>query len=132
MTGPPGTGPLPGKVSRGSHEKQPRALSEERRVRVVGEDDILIEVCTPERLNRYLAAPNAEVKRRADGSIRLVRLRSHGDHRGYLGEGHGRSTVTTERVRNDFGALVGGDRNLKHKAFCEAWVNLAVEIRVSD
>jgi hypothetical protein len=68
-----------------------------------------------------LNAPNAEVRRRADGSIRLVQLRSMGDDRGHLGEFHGRSTVTTERVRNDWGKLVGSDLNLKHKETCTAW-----------
>lgn len=90
-------------------------------MRVVGEDDILIDVCTPDRLGRYLDAPNAEVKRRADGSIRLIRLRSIGDDRGHLGENHGRSTVTTERVRDDWGNLVGSDLNLKHKETCANW-----------
>ena len=90
-------------------------------MRVVGEDGVLIDVCPPDRLGRYLAAPNAEVKRRADGSIKLIRLRSMGDDRGHLGENHGRSTVTTERVRNDWGKLVGSDLNLKHKQSCAAW-----------
>ena len=88
---------------------------------MIGEDDVLVDVCTPDRLGRYLSAPNAEVKRRADGSIRLVRLLPKGDDRGHLGECHGRSTITTERVRNDWGALVGGDRNLKHKDTCGNW-----------
>jgi hypothetical protein len=87
----------------------------------VGENDVLVEVCSPEDAKRYLGAPNAEVKRRADGSIRLVRLRSVGDDRGHLGESHGRSTVTTERVRNDGGALVGSIFNLKHKESCATW-----------
>src|SRR5258707_1510729 len=100
MTGPPAIRPASDTVSRGSRKQQPRALGGGRGVRVVGEDDLLIDVCPPERLGRYLSAPNAEVKRRADGSIRLVHLRSPGDDRGHLGEYHGRSTVTTERVRN--------------------------------
>jgi hypothetical protein len=92
-----------------------------RGVRVVGEDDVLITVCTPEAVEHYLSAPNAEVKRRKDGSIKFIRLRSVGDDRGHLGENHGRSTVTTERVRNDSGQLVGSDRNVKHKQSCAAW-----------
>lgn len=96
---------------------------------VVGEDDVLIDVCTQDRLGRYLAAPNVEVKRRTDGSIRLVRLRSLGDDRRHLGENHGRSTVTTERVRNDWGVLVGGDLNLKHKETCATWGSPAVQVR---
>src|SRR5260370_9703441 len=129
MPGPPAPRPLADSVFRGSREKQPRAFGGGRLVRVVGEDDVLIDVCTPDRPRRYLAAPNAEVKRRADGSIRLVRLFSQGDDRGHLGEGHGRSTVTTQRVRNDWGELVGSDRNLKHKESCNAWGPLATKVR---
>jgi hypothetical protein len=89
---------------------------------VVGENGIVVDVCTTmDQLGRYLAAPNAEVKRRKDGSIRLVRLRSAGDDRGHGGEHHGRSTVTTQRVRNDWGQLVGSDLNLKHKETCDTW-----------
>lgn len=126
MTGPPAARPHRDTVSRGSREKQPRAFEAGRRVRVVGEDDLLLEVCAPERLGRYLTAVNAEVKRRQDGSIRLVRLRSEGDDRGHLGESHGRSTVTTERVRNDWGVLVGSNLNLKHKEACNTWGNPAL------
>jgi hypothetical protein len=90
-------------------------------VRIVGEDDLLIEVCSPDCVSRYLAAPNAEVKRRKDGSIRLVRLLPCGDDRGHLGENHGRSTVTTERLRNDWGEPVGGDQNVEHKKICRSW-----------
>lgn len=118
MTGPPAVSRIPDTVSRGSRGQQPRALYGGKGVRVVGEDDVLIDVCPPDRLGRYLAAPNAEVKRRSDGSVRFVRLRSVGDDRGHLGEGHGRSTVTTERVRNDWGKLIGSDLNLKHKQSC--------------
>lgn len=124
MTGPPATRPAPETVSRGSREKQPRAFKGSGRVRVVGEDDFLVDVCPADRLDQYLAAPNAEVKRRQDGSIRLVRLRSFGDDRGHLGEDHGRSTISTERVRNDWGALVGSNVNLKHKETCSAWRTL--------
>jgi hypothetical protein len=87
----------------------------------VSEDDFLVDVCAPDGFQRYLSAPNAEVKRRKDGSIRLIRLRSVGDDRGHLGEDHGRSTITTERVRNDWGRLVGSDLNLKHKETCDTW-----------
>jgi hypothetical protein len=99
-------------------------------VRVVGEDDILLEVCTPDRLGGYLAAPNAEVKRRKDGSVRLIRLRPAGDDRGHLGENHGRSTITTERVRGEWGAIVGSDQNLQHKATSTAWGAPAVKVRI--
>jgi hypothetical protein len=90
-------------------------------VRVVGEEGNLLGACTPEEAQRYLTAPNAEVKRRQDGSIRWIRLRSLADDRGHSGENHGRSTVTTERVRNDSGVLIGSDINVKHKAICSAW-----------
>jgi hypothetical protein len=88
---------------------------------VVGEDGLLITICTQEAAERYLGAPNAKVKRREDGSIKFICLRSVGDDRGHMGENHGRSTVTTERVRNDWGQLVGSDRNLQHKQSCAAW-----------
>jgi hypothetical protein len=121
VTGPPAARPNSDPVSRGSRIQQPRAFEEGGRVRVVGEDDILLDVCAPDQLGRYLNAPNAEVKRRKDGSIRLIRLLAMGDDRGHLGESHGRSTVTTERVRNDYGVLVGSDLNLKHKEASAAW-----------
>lgn len=98
-------------------------------MRVIGEDDVVIDVCTTaDRLARYLAAPNAEVKKRADGSIRMVRLLGSCDDRGHLGERHGRSTVTTERVRNDWGRLVGSDQNLQHKGSSASWGRPAVEV----
>jgi len=90
-------------------------------VPVLGENGVLIDVCTADRLGGYLAAPNVEVKRKTDGSIKLVRLRSGGDDRGHQGESHGRSTVTTERIRNDWGELVGSDLNVKHKEICVTW-----------
>jgi hypothetical protein len=123
VTGPPGLRLTTDTASRGSREKQPRAFDEGRRVRVLGENDILIDVCTADRLGAYLAAPNVEVKTRTDGSIKLVRLRSIGDDRGHQGECHGRSTITTERVRNDWGMLVGSNVNLKHKEMCATWRN---------
>jgi len=119
----------PDTASRGSREKQPRAFEGKGRVAVVGEDNVLVDVCTPDRLERYLNAPNAQVKRRQDGSIRLVRLASAGDDRGHLGEHHGRSTVTTERVRDEWGALVGSDLNLQHKKTSAAWGPPADRIR---
>lgn len=129
MTGPPAVRPLPDTASRGSREQQPRAFGGGRRVPVVGEDDMLIDVCSPDRLGQYLNAPNAEVKRRADGSIRLVRLRSLGDDRRHLGEAHGRSTATTQRIRNDWGVLVGSNLNLEHKETCDTWGSPAVKVR---
>jgi hypothetical protein len=101
-------------------------------VRVVGENDFLVDVCPLERLGRYLAAPNVEVKRKKDGSIRLVRLLPTGcDDRRHLGEQHGRSTMTTERVRGQWGAVVGSDANsnLQHKDSNAAWGAPAVKVR---
>jgi hypothetical protein len=121
MTGPPAARPVPDTVSRGSHEEQPRAFSRRRGVPVVNTEGLLIDLCPPDLLGRYLAAPNVGIKRRADGSIRLVRLQSVADDRGHLGENHGRSTITTERVRNDSGSLVGSNFNLKHKENCAGW-----------
>jgi hypothetical protein len=121
MIGPPALRPVPDTVFRGSRETQPRAFGGGRGVRVLGEDDVLITVCPPEAVERYLRAPNAEVKRRANGSIKFIRLRPVGDDRGHKGENHGRSTVTTERVRNDWGELVGSDLNLRHKKSCATW-----------
>jgi hypothetical protein len=121
MTAPPALGRDTEAVSRGSRQKQPRAFDKARRVPVVGENSVLIDVCTPDRLENYLAAPNAEVNRRADGSIKWIRLRSVGDDRSHSGERHGRSNVTTERVRNDWGDLVGGEFNLRHKATGTGW-----------
>jgi hypothetical protein len=129
MTGPPATRPYHDPVSRGSGEKQPRAFDKGGRVRVVGEDGVLVDVCSPDDLGRYLSAPNAEVRRRADGSIRFIRLRSMGDDRGLRGERHGRSTVTTERVRNDSNVLVGGEFNLQHKKTSATWGAPAVKVR---
>jgi hypothetical protein len=68
-----------GTVFRGSRDKQRRAFDGEQRVRVVGEDGILLDVCTPDKLDRYLNAPNVEVKRRKDGSIRLIRFLPMGE-----------------------------------------------------
>jgi hypothetical protein len=121
MTGPPMLRQDTETVSRGSRQKQPRAFERAGRVPVLGEGDALIDVCTPDRLKSYLTAPNAEIKRRADGSIKFIRLRSVGEDRGHFGERHGRSNVTTERVRNDLGDFVGGDFNLKHKVTDTGW-----------
>lgn len=129
MTGPPAARRPPDTASRGSREQQPRALGGGRGVRVIGEDDLLIDVCAPELLGRYLSAPNAEVKKRADGSIKCIRLRSFGDDRRHLGENWGQSTVTTERIRNDSGMLIASDLHLQHKATSSDWRTPAVKIR---
>lgn len=125
MRGTLASWPLPDSVFPGSREKQPRAFDEARRVPVLGEYGVVVDICTQDTVGHYAAAPNAEVKRRTDGSIRFVRLRSLGDDRGHLGECHGRSTVTTERIRNDRGRLVGGAYNLRHKEICSAWGSLS-------
>jgi hypothetical protein len=68
-----------------------------------------------EAIRRLLTAPNAVPVRKHDGDLVGIRLLSMGDDRGHSGERHGRSTVTTERVRNDNGVYIGWDRNVKHK-----------------
>jgi hypothetical protein len=128
MTGPPRTQPTTETVFLGSRDKQPRAFDRGRRVRVIGENDVLIDVCTQEDAQRYLSAQNAEVKTSADGSIKYIRLQSRGDDRKHAGERHGRSTVTTERVRSDWDDLVGGNTNLQHKRTCTSWGAPAVGI----
>jgi hypothetical protein len=126
----PASGVGPGAVSRGSRDKQPRAFDGNGRVPVLGENGAVVDVCTTtDRLAPYLAATNAEVKKRADGSIRLVRLLGGSDDRGHLGERHGRSTVTTKRVRNDWGRFVGSDQNLQHKPSSASWGSPAVQVR---
>lgn len=85
--------------------------------------------CSQDGAKRYLPAPNVEVKKSADGSIKYIRLLSNGDDRGHAGECHGRSTVTTERVRNDWGDLVGGNTRLQHKRNCSAWGAPPVRIK---
>ena len=128
MTGPPGPKQTSETVSRGSRDKKPRAFDKGRRVRVIGENDVLVDTCSQEGAKRYLSAPNAEVKKSADGFIKYIRLLSNGDDRGHAGECHGRSTVTTERVRNDWGDLIGGNTNRQHKRNSSAWGAPAVRI----
>ncbi len=132
MTGPPADRLEPHTVSLGSRDKQPRAFDGARPVRVLGENGTLIDVCTPERLRGYLAAANVEVHKRTDGSIKYIRLLPLGDDRGHTGERHGQSTITTERVRNDWGGLIGGDTNLQHKRNCTAWGAPAVRIKTDN
>jgi len=122
MTDPLAVRPHLDTVFRGSRDKQPRAFVGGRRVPVLGENGTVVDICrTPDQLARYLIAPNAEVTTGPDGSIRRIQLLAAGDERGHLGENHGRSTVTTKRVQNDWGGLVGSDMNLEHKKSCESW-----------
>jgi hypothetical protein len=108
------------KTSLRRDEKQGRAFEGGGAVRVVSEGNYLVMRLHPTRdaqqIHRLLAAPNAEPLRTHSGRLVGIRLLSFGDDRGHSGERHGRSTVTTERVLNDDGILVGGDRTLKHKA----------------
>ncbi len=89
-------------------------------LRVFGEDGNLIQrldsLCDSAAISRMLAAPNAVPVRRHSGELVGIRLSSLGDERGRAGERHGRSTVTTERVRNDQGIYIGWNRNLQHKS----------------
>jgi hypothetical protein len=129
MTGPPALRPHHDTVSRGSREKQPRAFDGARRVPIVGENGVLVEICSADNVSRYLNAPNAEVKRRADGSIRFIQLQPMGDDRGHLGECHGQSNVTTERVRTELGAPIGSEFNLQHKKTSITWGAPEVKVR---
>jgi hypothetical protein len=96
--------------------KEARSPAKTRKVSVFfgGHKEVLES--ESERFKTLLKAPNIDVVRAHSGKIVAVRLLSFDDQRGHSGERHGRSTVTTERVRNDDGILVGGDCNLKHKA----------------
>jgi hypothetical protein len=115
-------------------EKQGRASDGSRAVRVFNENDFLVACLHPshdaERIRRLLAAPNAVAVRKHGDKLVAIRLQSFGDDRGHPGGRYGRSTVATERVRNDDGRYVGTHNNLKHKeAVCETWGNLAVRVR---
>ena len=99
--------------------KQGREFDGGGAVRVFGEGGYFITHLHPgrdsEQIKRLLDAPNAVPVRKHGGRLVAIRLRSVGDDRGQSSERHGRSTVTTERVRNDDGLLVGTLRTLKHK-----------------
>ena len=101
-------------------EKQSRAVDGTGTVRVFGPGGYVIVTLNSlrdaEQIRRLLAAPNAVPVWTHGGKLVGIRFLSFGDERGQSGERHGRSTVTTERVRNDAGGLIGGDLNLKHKA----------------
>jgi hypothetical protein len=101
-------------------EKKGRAFEAGGGVRVSSENGFLIARLDPsrdsEQIRRLLSAPNAVPVWKHGGKLVGIRLLSCGDDRGHSGERHGSSTVTTERVRNDSGILVGGHGNLKHKA----------------
>ena len=100
-------------------EKQGRESERGGAVGVFGEDGYFVarlhQSRDSEQIQRLLVAPNAEPVRNHGGRLVGIRLLSLGDDRGHAGERHGRSTVTTERVRNDYGVYIGGDWNLKHK-----------------
>ena len=114
MTGPPAARPSTQPSIR-LDEKQGRAAEARRRVRIVSAFGV-VEMCDEERARRvYAGAPNAEAKVTHSGRLVAIYLGSFGDDRGHLGENHGRSTITTERVRNEAGAFVGHARNLQHK-----------------
>jgi hypothetical protein len=100
-------------------EKEARAFEKGGAVRVFGERGYLVarlnESRDAERIRLLMSAPNAVPVRTRGGRLVGIRLLSLGDDRGHSGEQHGTSLITTERVRNDDGVLVGGDHNLKHK-----------------
>jgi hypothetical protein len=100
--------------------KQRRAFDGAGSVRVFSEGNYLVAKLNTsrdaEQIRQLLAAPNAVPVRKHGGRLVGIRLLSYGNDWGQAGERHGRSTVTTERVRNDAGTLVGSSGNLKHKA----------------
>ena len=118
MTGPPAPRAA-AKPSIRWDEKQGREFDGGGSVRVFSEEGYFITRLNPVRdlaqIKRLLAAPNAVPVRKYGGELVAIRLQSVGDDRGQSGERHGRSTVTTERVRSDDGLLVGTLRTLKHK-----------------
>lgn len=119
MTGPPAERPNTQPSIR-LDEKQGRAFDGAGSVRVFGAGDFFIVRLNSsrdaEQIRRLLAAPNAEAVRKHGGRLTGIKLLSFGNDWGQSGERHGRSTITTERVRNDDGRLIGSSGNLKHKA----------------
>jgi hypothetical protein len=95
-----------------------RAFYGRRALRVFGEAGNFLRHLDPSRdtaeIRRLLAAPNAERLCKHGGELVGIRLLSVGDDRGQA-ESHGKSTITTERGRNDRGVYIGADWNLKHK-----------------
>lgn len=115
MTGPPASRPATEATIR-VVEKQGRASEATRRVRIVNEDDVLIERCEPHRLDKYLRAPNAVAIRKHNGQIVAIKLQSAGNDRGHLGENHGTSNVTIRQEPLESGPL------LQHKnRVCAEW-----------
>ncbi len=96
MTGPPAKAPASETTSR-VVEKQTRAFAVARRVRVVNHEGVVIDVCTPDRLQRYLDAPNAELIHAHGGKLVAIKLLSVGDDSGHLGEGQ-RSSARSLRA----------------------------------
>jgi hypothetical protein len=133
MNSPPAPKPNTKTSLRRDGEKQGRVFDGARAVRVFNEHDFLVACLHPshdaEQIRRLLGAPNAIPVRKHNGKIVGIRLLSFGDDRCHSGEQHGRSTVTTERVRNDEGYYVGTHKNLKHKEICKTWENLVVRVR---
>jgi hypothetical protein len=136
MNSPPAARPNSKTSLRRDGEKQGRAFDAGRPVRVFNEFDFLVARLHPShdaaQILRLLAAPNAVPVQKHGGTLVAIRLQSFGDDRGHAGEHHGRSTVTTERVRNDDGQYVGTHKNVKHKENCETWGNLAVRVRLES
>jgi hypothetical protein len=100
MTGPPATRPIAQTTAWGV-EKQAHVSEAARRVRVVGLDNRLLDICTEERIQRYLNAPNTEIIRSHGGTIVAIKLLSAGDDSGHLGEQHGNSNQTTRMERGE-------------------------------
>ena len=124
MTSPPGARPNSQTTFRGA-AKQARESEGGGGVRVFSVTGFLVARLHQSRdagqIRRLLAAPNSVAVRTNSGRLAGIRLLSFGDDRGRSGERHGRSTVTTERVRNDAAQYVGSEKNVKHKEICKAW-----------
>ena len=93
MTGPPAVR-LASETTIRVVPKKARAFKAKGRVRVVGQDGALVDVCAGPRLQRYLAAPNAEIIRAHNGTVMFVRLLAFGDDRKHCDEKHGNSNRT--------------------------------------
>jgi hypothetical protein len=96
MSGPPATKPE-SKTTIREVAKQTRAFAVAGRVRVINHEGAVIDICAPDRLQRYLDAPNVELIHAHGGKLVAIKLLSVGDDRGHLGEGQ-RSSARSLRA----------------------------------
>ncbi len=100
-------------------EKKTREFTSARRVRVFNDEGVLIDLCPPDRLRRYLDAPNAELVHSHGGKLIAVKLRSVGDERGHLGEKHGGNSRRTWLGQIDPRLMPGATYG--HSRACDQW-----------